>query len=356
MNPDDILSLAYVGMHPDRRLQLVAKHGGVRGVLQAVRSGRVKVPDQARRAAAVDPDSRRTELAGLGVGVALKGDTVYPEHLADLPDAPDLLFVRGSLPLDPGVAVVGSRQATSYGLGLARAYGTALAAAGWPVISGLARGIDGAAHRGTLEGGGRGTAVMGCGLDTWYPSEHRKLGEALLGAGGCVASEYPPGAPPLGWRFPPRNRIISGLASVVVIVEAAERGGALITARRALNQGREVFAVPGDIDRPTSQGCNLLIRDGAIPVLGPDDLIEAVSLILGPPAGNARLSEGGDALLDALGPVGRSVDWLATTLGLGVPEVLAQIARWEARGIVARSGSLVLRREVPPPGAVADER
>ncbi len=197
---------------------------------------------------------------------------------------------------------------------------------------------------------------MGCGLDTWYPSEHRKLGEALLGAGGCVASEYPPGAPPLGWRFPPRNRIISGLASVVVIVEAAERGGALITARRALNQGREVFAVPGDIDRPTSQGCNLLIRDGAIPVLGPDDLIEAVSLILGPPAGNARLSEGGDALLDALGPVGRSVDWLATTLGLGVPEVLAQIARWEARGIVARSGSLVLRREVPPPGAVADER
>ena len=117
-----------------------------------------------------------------------------------------------------------------------------------------------------------------------------------------------------------------------------------------------MFAVPGDIDRPTSQGCNLLIRDGAIPVLGPDDLIEAVSLILGPPASNARLSEGGDALLDALGPVGRSVDWLATTLGLGVPEVLAQIARWEARGIVARSGSLVLRREVPLPGAIADER
>lgn len=353
VNPDDLLCLAYVGMHPDRRNQLLATHGGVRAVLQEIRGGRVKVPERARRAAIVDPGQRRTELAVLGIDVVSKGETGYPGHLTEFPGAPDLLFVRGSLSSDRGVAVVGSRQATSYGMRLAHAYGGALAAAGWPVISGLARGIDGAAHRGTLEAGGRGTAVMGCGLDVWYPPEHRGLGENLLDSGGCLVSEYPPGTPPLGWRFPPRNRIISGLSAAVVVVEAARQGGALITARCALEQGREVLAVPGDIDRPTSEGCNLLIRDGAIPVLGPEDLVEAISLILGPPAGACAPPT--DEFLESLGPVGRSVDWLAATLGLAVSEVLAQIARWEAAGAVARTGALVTRRSVPAVGSVSNE-
>ncbi len=355
MNPDDLLCLAYVGMHPDRRCQLKTTHGGVGGVLRAIRVGKVKVPERARRAALVDPEQRRAELAALGVEVLARGDSGFPQHLAGLPDAPDLLFVRGTMALDMGVAVVGSRKATSYGTGLARAYGTALASAGWPVVSGLARGVDGAAHQGTLDGGGRGTAVMGCGLDVWYPPEHRRLGEALLDSGGCIISEYPPGAPPIGWRFPPRNRIISGLAGAVVVVEAAKHGGALITARRALEQGREVLAVPGDVDRPTSEGCNLLIRDGAIPVLGPEDLIEAVSLILGPPVVTGLPTIPSNELLAVLGPVGRSVDWLATKLDLAVPEVLIQISRLEAGGLVTRSGGLVTRRAVSTDGAISNE-
>ncbi|MDH3396356.1 MAG: DNA-processing protein DprA, partial [Acidimicrobiia bacterium] len=159
-------------------------------------------------------------------------------------------------------------------------------------------------------------------------------------------SEYPPGAPPLGWRFPPRNRIISGLSAAVVVVEAAKHGGALITARLALEQGRDVLAVPGDVDRPTSEGCNLLIRDGAIPVLGPDDLVEAISLILGPPAVASDPRPFGDDLVDSLGPFGQTVDALATNLGLPVSDVLAQLARLETSGVVVRSGGLVMRRGV----------
>ena len=352
---DDLLRLAYAGMHPDRRRLLVATHGGVAGVLRAIRDGRVEVPEQARRAVGVGADDRRTELAALGLEVVLKGDTGFPDHLAELPDAPDLLFVRGSMATDRGVAVVGSRKATSYGIGLGRGYGAALASAGWPVISGLARGVDGAAHRGALDVGGRGMAVMGCGLDVWYPPEHRSLGERLIDSGGCIVSEYPPGTPPLGWRFPPRNRIISGLSAAVVVVEAAQRGGALITAQRALEQGRDVLAVPGDVDRPTSEGCNLLIRDGAMPVLGPDDLIEAISLILGPPEvanGSVPLH---DDVVEALGPVGRTVDWLATNLGLAVSDLLARLARLETSGVVVRSGGLVMRRGGSSDSAVADQ-
>lgn len=346
MNSDDLLCLAFVGMHPERRRQLVETYGGAGRVLRAVKSGRVEVPERARQAALVEPDTRRTQLAALGLKVVVRGEGEFPEHLADLPDTPDLLFVRGSMALERGVAVVGSRKATSYGLGLARAYGAALAVAGWSVISGLARGVDGAAHRGTLDVGGLGMAVLGCGLDVWYPSEHRGIGEGLVRSGGCIVSEYPPGAPPLGWRFPPRNRIISGLSAAVVVVEAAKHGGALITARLALEQGRDVLAVPGDVDRPTSEGCNLLIRDGAIPVLGPDDLVEAISLILGPPAVASGPRPFGDDLVDSLGPFGQTVDALATNLGLPVSDVLAQLARLETSGVVVRSGGLVMRRGV----------
>jgi DNA processing protein len=353
VNPDDLLCLAFVGMHPDRRRQLIADHGGVGGALRGVREGRIDVPERARRAALVDPVARRAELAAIGVGILIRGETAFPEHLAVLPDAPDLLFVRGTMASDRGVAVIGSRKATSYGLGLARAYGAALGASGWPVISGLARGIDGAAHEGTVEVGGRGIAVLGSGLDVWYPSEHRNLGEGLLGGGGCIVSEYPPGAPPLGWRFPPRNRIISGLSAAVVVVEAALHGGALITARRALEQGREVLATPGDVTRLTSEGCNLLIRDGAIPVLGPEDLVEAVSLILGPPPVPTKAVAVGDALVDALGPLGRTADSLADTLALPVSEVLAHIARLETRGVVVQCGGVVSRCREPSGVAIA---
>lgn len=220
-----------------------------------------------------------------------RGAAGYPELLESIERPPQRLWVRGKIPSLPGVGIVGTRRATRYGLGLAREMGAAVAGAGWTVVSGLARGIDGAAHRGCLDVSGAGVAVLGSGVDVWYPPEHRQLGEALVDGDGAVLSEYEPGSRPEPWHFPERNRIISGLSAVVVVVEAAEKGGALITARLAAEQGREVFAVPGDVSRRTSVGTNLLIRDGALPVLGPGDLLEALSLVMGPPPREPRERE-----------------------------------------------------------------
>lgn len=269
----------------------------------------------------------------------------YPTILETIADPPERLWVHGGLPETPGVAIVGSRRATRYGLGLARAMGEAVAAAGWPVVSGLARGVDGAAHRGCLDGGGVGVAVLGCGVDVCYPAEHRRLGSALVEEGGALVSEYPPGTRPEPWRFPARNRIISGLAAVVVVCEAAETGGALITARLGAEQGREVFAVPGDVSRPTSMGTNLLIRDGALPVLGPDDLVEAVSLVLGPPRRRADAVDGGGLLEGlAIPDGGASIEMVVEANGGDVAHVLALLGRLEAEGRVRISGDEVVAR------------
>jgi DNA processing protein len=181
------------------------------------------------------------------------------------------------------VAIVGTRRSTSYGDAVAKALGRGVSSAGWPVISGLARGIDCVAHRACVEAGEPGWAVLGSGLDIVYPRQNEILARRLVELGGGLISEYEPGTPPAPFRFPARNRIIAAFSAAVVVVEAAVTGGALITARLALELGRDVLAVPGDIDRTVSEGCNLLIRDGAHPVLGPDDLFETLTYILGPP-------------------------------------------------------------------------
>lgn len=258
----------------------------------------------------------------------------YPSCLAGLPGAPAGLHVQGSLPELPGVGVVGSRKASRYGLGLAKAFGQVVAAAGWSVISGLARGIDGAAHRGMLAAGGRGVAVLAGGIDRIYPVEHKDLARSLLEADGAIMSEHPAGTPPEPWRFPQRNRIISGLSRVVVVVEAAPDSGALITARLALEQGREVFAVPGDIDRETAQGCNFLIRDGAWPVLGVGELVEALSVVMGPPPLHADKVKTTDPLLTLIGPAGRDFEELADLTGMEVAELLGKVGLLEGRGAV----------------------
>ncbi len=276
---DDRLRLAFAGLHPDRALELRERFDGATGALRAIERGRVKASEHVRAAATVEADSRRVELESLGVLVVFRGGPGYPAHLDRYEDAPDLLFVRGQLPLQPGVAIVGTRRCTSYGRELARAYGQAAAEAGWSVVSGLARGIDGEAHRGMVDVGGTGVVVLGCGIDVVYPREHKRLGQQILDAGGAIVTEYPPGSPPDGWRFPPRNRIIAGLSAAVVVVEAARTGGALITAAKAAEYGIAVFAMPGDVDRASSEGCNLLIRDGAFPVLDPDDLVEELALV-----------------------------------------------------------------------------
>jgi DNA processing protein len=281
------LRLAYGGLHPDRLRGLTESWGSPEAVVRAVDKAQIDVSDRARAAIAVPAQRRRQELARTGLGFVAAGEPGFPPHLAGLPDHPPALFVRGEVPRGPAVAVVGSRRCTSYGKRHAELYGRAVAEAGWVTVSGLARGVDGAAHRGTVAAGGRGIAVLGCGLDVDYPRQHRGLAAELVAHGGAVVSEYPPGTPPDGWRFPPRNRIISGLSQAVVVVEATVKGGALITAARALDHGIPVFATPGDVDRESSRGANLLIRDGAIPVLDADDLVVALSLVLGPPSAGA---------------------------------------------------------------------
>ena len=213
----------------------------------------------------------------LGLHIVTISDAAYPNRLRNIFDPPCLLYVRGRLPAfddEAAVAVVGTRDCTPYGVSCAEKLGFGLAAGGALVVSGLARGIDSAALRGALRGGGTVTAVLGNGLDVVYPRENRYLYEDIA-ASGALLSEYPPGTPPEGRHFPVRNRIMSGLSLATLVVEAPERSGALITAVTALEQGRDVFAVPGPIDAPASVGCNRLIRDGAGLVTDAWDILAA---------------------------------------------------------------------------------
>jgi DNA processing protein len=202
---DARLQLAFGGLHPDRVRGLYEKYGPL-GTLRRLEKGAIETTDRVRQAVAVPAEVRRVELAAAGIGLVFRGDARYPDRLADLPDAPDLLFVRGLLPVEPAVGVVGTRRCTSYGRRIAEGYGRAIAAAGWPLVSGLARGIDGAAHRGTVAADGVGVAVLGSGIDVMYPREHADLARQLLDRGGAVISESLPGTLPESWRFPPRNR------------------------------------------------------------------------------------------------------------------------------------------------------
>jgi len=273
------------------------------------------------------------------------GSPESPAGLADL-EAPPNLFIDGALSERSGVAVVGARQATRYGIDLAESYGAALARVGWTVVSGLARGIDAAAHRGCLRSGGHAVAVLGCGIDVCYPRENRGLFDRIKERGGAIISEYEPGTPPDRWRFPARNRVIAAISVAVVVVESAQRGGALITARLGAEMGREVFAVPGDIDRPASEGCNLLIRDGAKVVLGPGDLIEALSLSIGPPPGLAVEPPPGDEASPA-SPVpadGLSLDELPEVWSVTMSEALVRVGKLEIEGLIRRDGDRIFAR------------
>lgn len=339
---DARLQLAFGGLHPDRVRGLYEKHGPL-GTLRRLEKGAIETTDRVRQAVALPAEVRRAELAAAGIDLVFRGDPKYPDRLADLPDAPDLLFVRGVLPVEPAVGVVGTRRCTSYGERIAEGYGRAIAAAGWPLVSGLARGIDGAAHRGTVAADGVGVAVLGSGIDVMYPREHADLARELIDRGGAVISESPPGTPPESWRFPPRNRIISGMAGVVVVVEATVKGGARITAEAALIHGRQVFAVPGDIGRASSAGCNLLIRDGAFPVHDADDLLESIELVLGPSPraksdATTQASGRDQEILDLIAAGATAADDLLAALGLGAGPGLALLGELEMRGLITSDG------------------
>ena len=211
------------------------------------------------------------------IAVITRASHEYPAQLAAVPSAPDTLYVRGRLVADDAlaVAIVGSRRATPYGLEVAERLGAALGGRGVTVISGLARGIDSAAHRGALESGGRTIAVLGSGVDVIYPPENRRLAGRIVEA-GAVVSQFAPGTRPLPYHFPERNRVIAGLALAVVVVEAAEKSGALITAGFAAELGREVLAIPGRVNSPESRGAHRLIQDGAALVQDAEEVIAAL--------------------------------------------------------------------------------
>ena len=266
-----------------------------------------------------------------------RGRPGYPPLLAELHDPPARLFLRGrpaELLARPAVAIVGARSCSSYGAQVARGLARELAAVGVVVVSGLARGIDGEAHRGALAGGGITVAVLGCGIDRDYPRSHAELARRIAEE-GLVVSEYPSGVEPAPWRFPARNRIIAGLARATVVVEARERSGALITADFALELGRDVFAVPGEITAALSAGTNDLLRQGAAPLLSADDILGALGLERAPPARAASLSQAAQAVSAVLRDGARAADELVRAVGLGSAEVAAALVELELAGLAA---------------------
>ena len=300
-------------------------------------------------------------MAGVTRAIVTLGDTDYPAPLLEMPDPPLMLYALGQtsalsrLDIASSLAIVGSRNPTPQGHANARAFARSLAARGLTVVSGLALGVDGAAHEGALEGALAGAqtlatiAVVGTGLDRVYPRQHLALAQQIAQR-GLILSEYPLGTPPLRANFPRRNRIISGLAQGTLVVEAALQSGSLITARQALEQGREVFAIPGSIHSPLSRGCHALIREGAKLVESAQDVLEelhqpelfATSGATQSAADATPCEE--SAVLRALGHDPASLDALQARCGLDTATLQAQLLELELAGRVARLASGLFQR------------
>jgi DNA processing protein len=282
-------------------------------------------------------------LADQNVAWFGRSDRRYPARLRTIHDPPVGLFVRGSgsahLLAAPCVAIVGARACSQYGSEVAAMLAAELARAGVLVVSGLARGIDGAAHRGALRGG-RTAAVLGCGIDRDYPRAHASLA-AEIAAGGLILSEYAPGVEPAPWRFPARNRIVAGLADVTIVVEARERSGALITADLALEEGREVMAVPGEITSRLAAGTNALLRLGATPVTGAADVLDALGVVPPPPAPPAGapvvLAASTEAVRALVADAPVAFDELVRRTGLDASVVSAALVELELRGLATEA-------------------
>ncbi len=270
-----------------KKLKLLKTYGNPENLWKAPKSELISNKSIGFEIAAILKDTdirKKTEenmekMYQMGIGIIPVSDSRYPGYLKKIHDPPMALYYRGKLQNDElTIAVVGSRNATVYGLNMAENISFKLASRGFTVVSGMARGIDSYAHKGTIRADGRTIAVLGCGLDIIYPSENYELSEKIIDK-GVIISEFPIGAPPLPINFPMRNRIISGLSLGVVVVEANERSGSLITANIALDQGKEVFAVPGNANSKTSTGTNRLIKEGAKLVTDIDDILEEMGLV-----------------------------------------------------------------------------
>jgi DNA processing protein len=263
----------------------------------------------------------------------------YPESLRHIYDPPLVLFMRGQLPLDlPLAAVVGSRKATPYGRQVVEAVVPPLVAGGAATVSGLARGIDTLAHVVTLRNGGVTIAVLGSGVDRIYPNENVRLAHSIVEQGGAVISEYPPGTEPKNYHFPARNRIISGLSQIVIVVEGDRNSGSLITAEHAMEQGRDVVAVPGSIFSTNSRGPNWLISQGATPLVDPAVPLTLLGITLAPDREDRveEVSPMGRKLLECLLDEPREVDSLVAATALAVNDVLAELTALEMAGFLER--------------------
>lgn len=357
------LRLALVpGIGPRLRMVLLEAFGTPAAVFAASPEQLRQVPGIGRKlsdaiaaAGQIPVDETLAVCAEHGIAVLTDADADYPRLLAETHTPPGVLFIRGQLlPQDSiAVAIVGTRHATQYGLRQAERLAGGLARSGFTVVSGLARGIDAAAHRGALAAGGRTIAVLGSGVLNIYPPEHAPLAEQIAGQ-GAVISETPPLAPPQSGVFPQRNRIISGMTLGTVVIEAAVRSGALITARHAMEQGREVFAVPGQVDNRVAQGCHRLLKDGARLVETVQDILDELGPLVEPttsPDGDIvrhpaelLLNDTEQRILQAIDASATSIDQVVVASGLPVHQVLSTLSVLEMRRLVRRlSGNTVQR-------------
>jgi len=302
--------------------------------------------------AAMDLDAEVARVTRLGAQVVTWDDADYPPQLKSIAAPPPLLYVKGSFASADqwAMAVVGTRRATAYGREVTRSLVSGLARNGVTIVSGLARGIDAAAHQASLDAGGRTIAVLGHGIDDIYPPEHRKLADRIVEHGALV-TDYPVGTPPEGNNFPPRNRIISGLSLGVLVVEGEETSGAGITASFAMEQGREVFAVPGNILQRSSRLPNKLIQEGAIPVLKVDDILEPLNLTMVAQQAEAREVIPADPteakLLELLSAEPVHIDDIRREIDLPIAQVSSTLALMELKGMVRQVGGMnyVIARE-----------
>ncbi len=347
------------GIGPVRLRSLLNIFGNVRAAWEAPRDALRDAPLDRRAFRNLLKVRREVDLAqvlqkveAVDAHVLTWESADYPELLQQISDPPPVLFVKGELtPSDEwAVAMVGTRKATAYGKEVARQVAGELARNHVTVVSGMARGIDGVAHQAALEAGGRTIAVFGCGVDQIYPPEHRQLAQDII-ENGALISDYPLGTEPEGKNFPPRNRIISGLSTGAVVVEAGLRSGALITADFAADQGREVFAVPGNIFSPASKGCNRLLRDGAHVVTEARDVLETLHLdqLAEKQVARAVLPENATeaTIFDQLSHEPSHVDDIARSIDLPIEDVSSTLVMMELKGMVRQVGALqyVIARE-----------
>jgi len=291
----------------------------------------------------VDPETEWRRLSGLGIKLVLKDNDLYPRRLGEISQPPFGIYVLGTLPeTELSLAIVGTRKATSDGKNIARQFAGVLTEKRILIVSGLALGIDAAAHEGCLDAGGKTIAVLGSGVDNFYPRTNERLAKNILKSGGSVISEYSPGSPPLPHRFLERNRIVSGLSRGTLVIEAPKESGALVTARHALDQNRDVFVIPGPISHPNYMGSNQLIRRGAELITGPEEILEAweISGEAKTPAAGKFDSEAERIIFEILSretkPLGANE--IAATAKLGISETNGALTMMILKNTIGEEG------------------